>query len=195
MQIPGHRINATEVLQAALGSRDRRKIYMQRLKLHTTVDAVDPRKVTWVPFDDGVLLCEAVGLKEKLLPLLLYAGRSLPDPEKNYLQVRRRPATIQPGHALGYEFLRWRDNDVSYKPSEQLINAKALLRAADIPRNRLRKFLERTPNVTKVIIGRESVKIYGTYISYAAAETLCIYCGLDPAPVRNLSATEEACDN
>lgn len=96
MQIPGHRINATEVLQAAPIPKDRRKVYMRRLKSHTTVEAVTPRKVTWVPFEDGVLLCEAVGLKEKLLPLLLYAGRSLPYPEKNYLQIRRRPATIQP---------------------------------------------------------------------------------------------------
>ncbi|OAR00560.1 hypothetical protein LLEC1_00364 [Akanthomyces lecanii] len=195
MQIPGHRINATEVLHAAPIPKERRWAYMRKLKSHTTVDEVTPRKVTWVSFEDGVLLCEAVGLKEKLLPLLLYAGRSLPNPEKNYLQIRPRAAAIKIGHAAGYAFLRWRNDEVAYKPSEQLINVTALLRAADVSREKLTMFMARTPEVTKVVLGRGRSGLYGTYISYAAAETLCIYCGLDPTPVRSLSAAEEAYDN
>ncbi|KAM3508317.1 hypothetical protein MY11210_006786 [Beauveria gryllotalpidicola] len=194
MQIPGYRINASEVLDAAPITRGRRRTYLQTLKSHLTVDAVMQDKMTWVPFEDGVLLCEALGLKETLLPLLLHAGRNLPDPETNYLKLqtrtRRRAATPD-----GYEFLPWGNGEIPYKPAERLINATALLRVSELPQGSLRTFMAQAPKVTKVVLGRKGSAVHGTYVSYAAAETLCNYFGLDPTSVRDLAVTGEACDN
>jgi hypothetical protein len=184
-------LNATEIFLAAGVGVDRRKSHLEKLRRR---GYPTPRKrPLWLPFTDGVFLCQAVGLAEELMPLLLRARLALPDPEENYF-LRRYPARRRKRKASrnlpaappeGFELLSWADRKVAYKPLDQTVNATQLCSVGGISRSRLSLYLRSNTAITKeFLVGNTLVQ--GTYISYADASTLCRHFNLSPEPVHDL---------
>jgi hypothetical protein len=182
-------LNATEIFRAARAPR--RKSHLEKLRRR---GYPMPRKhPLWLPFKDGVFLCQAVGLAEELEPLLLRAGVDLPGPEENYFlrryparrKVRNAPRNLPAAPPEGIELLNWVDQKVAYKPLEQTVNATQLCSLGGISRSHVSVFLRKNPGIAKeVLVGNTLAQ--GTYISYADAATLCGHFNLSQEPVQYL---------
>jgi hypothetical protein len=191
-------LNATEIFLAAGG--DRRKSHLEKLRRRGY--PMPRKRPLWVPFTDGVFLCQAVGLAEELEPLLLRAGLPLPDPdENNFLrryparrQVRNAPRNVPAAPPEGFELLSWAGRRVAYKPVERTVNATQLCSLGGISRSRVSVFLRSNPGIVKeVLVGNTLVQ--GTYISYADASTICGHFNLSQEPVQHLMGLGGVQDN
>jgi serine/threonine protein kinase len=84
MRLPNFQLNASQILTAANASRnERRKCRREFAKRGMHCETKGGK--LWVPFPDGVFLCQAVGLEYDLTPLLSYPSLPLPPRSKNYL--------------------------------------------------------------------------------------------------------------
>ncbi|KAL2258898.1 hypothetical protein VTK26DRAFT_7611 [Humicola hyalothermophila] len=170
-------LNATEIFLAAGVGVDRRKSHLEKLRRR---GYPTPRKrPLWLPFTDGVFLCQAVGLAEELVPLLLRARLALPDREENYF-LRRYPArrrkrkvsrNLPAAPPEGFELLSWADRKVAYKPLDQAVNATQLSSVGGISQSRLSLYMRSNPAITKeFLVGNTLVQ--GTYIFCPGAITM-----------------------
>ncbi|KAI1358431.1 hypothetical protein F5Y08DRAFT_350852 [Xylaria arbuscula] len=186
MRTPGHQLNASEILKATNLQPAMRKSWLGKLKSHGVGAKGMKRGDCWVPFQDGVFLCQAIGLKDDLKPLLSHPGLSLPLREDNYLLRRKRRR--QPGKELdnGYASLLHGGHTIVYQPIKEIVNATHLLKLGDIPRRRLANFFAANSGIAKEIVNRGSLMVLGTYISFQDAISLCHYFELDVSPVQRL---------
>src|SRR2546423_3048858 len=181
MRTQDFHVNASQTLTAANLNHAERKKWLRKLKQRGVANPY-PAKAhpnLWVPFRDGVFLCQAVGLEEDLMPLLSYPSLPFPPRNENYLlvrQTRRRPLEKD-----GYAGLWYGDCVVVYHSSKRLINATHLLRLCNMGRRHLTKFFAHNPALTKET-RRGDVQTQGTYISFEDARVLCDYFNLNPAP-------------
>lgn len=86
MRISDFQLNASEILTAAnLHRAMRDKLRRKFVERGIASQATNGRRKLWVPFPDGVFLCQAVGLEDDLKPLLSYSSLTLPPRSENYL--------------------------------------------------------------------------------------------------------------
>ncbi|PHH72470.1 hypothetical protein CDD80_4512 [Ophiocordyceps camponoti-rufipedis] len=162
-------LNASQILSAAGLTKSQRDLRVRSLRSQgvTTIQEPDGPEV-WVPFRDGVFLCQRVGLESELASLLSWAPCDMPDRQENYLaQVER---------------LEWSGQLIAHRPYQGTINAAHLLRLSG-SRQRLGHFFARNPGIKKQVHYGEH---RGTYVSYEDARVLCLHLGLDPGPIDDL---------
>ncbi|KAB5536161.1 hypothetical protein GE09DRAFT_1141598 [Coniochaeta sp. 2T2.1] len=178
MRMSDYYLNATEICAAAGLSKSERARYRRLLQKRGVLD----RESSWVPFQDGVFLSEAVNLIDDLKPLFTHAPIDLPE-QGNYL--------LQGWTQLppGYEFLEYGGISIAYMPSARVVNAAHLLRLAT-RRHNLRGFLSRNPQVRAEIHGGPR-NIKGTYISFEDAVLLCQHFDLNSSPIDQLLGVSE----
>ena len=143
MRSSDYRLNASQILTAARLPKNKRDHWLCSLKRHGVTEIRD--RSHWIPFPDGVYLCQAAGLENDLQPLLEYPRLAFPDPKDNYfLQTRirpvkttscERPSDEEPRN--GFARLKYGDCVIAYQPSQRTINATHLLQAQHIHRQKL----------------------------------------------------------
>ena len=168
MRISDFQLNASEVLtvanlHGAMRKKWRRKFGERGIKSQ----ARNRRRELWVPFPDGVFLCQAVGLENDLKPLLCYSSLPLPPRSQNYLL-----------DSLFAE-LKYDDRIIAYLPSKRVINITHLLQTSNVSLSRLRIFFKNHPGIAKETIEQGDSRIVGTYISFEDANILCNCFGLN----------------
>jgi serine/threonine protein kinase len=187
MRISDCQLNASQILTAANLQKDERVTWLREFKERGIGgnSGKNGRLNYWVPFSDGVFLCQAVGLEDDLRPLFSYSPLTLPNREENYLLVRRRRPIRQ---ELQNEFagLPCGNCVIAYQPSKRIINATHLLKASNIARHKLTEFFAKNPRITKEIINHGNRRTLGTYISFEQARVFCDYFNLNSASVRCL---------
>lgn len=138
---------------------------------------------SWVPFRDGVFLCQALELFDELKQSFLKASSNIPEEEENYFLNRRRRKEKLPGAFLnrqrrkatlsaGYEALQWDDEFVMYMPSIRKVNATHLLKLGNIPRTQLAQFFSHNHQVSKQVVAGNA-QVQGMYIDFEDAHLLC----------------------
>lgn len=84
MRISDLQLNASQILLAAELPKGQKRGCMDKLKQRGVVNKAIGKAPVWVPFRDGVFLCQRVSLDVELMPLLFYASLYLPKREDNY---------------------------------------------------------------------------------------------------------------
>ncbi|KAI1421201.1 hypothetical protein F5Y12DRAFT_768956 [Xylaria sp. FL1777] len=183
MRTPDHQLNASEILKFQPAQR---RSCLRKLKSRSIGTKGRKLEDYWVPFRDGVFLCQAIGLENDLMPLLSHPGLPLPLRQDNYLLRRNR--RHQPGKELGngYASLLHGDHTIVYQPIKEIVNATHLLKLGDNPQNKLAKFFAANPTIAKEIVRRGNWMVLGTYISFKDAISLCHYFELNVSPVQRL---------
>ncbi|KAI0143499.1 hypothetical protein GGR57DRAFT_508090 [Xylariaceae sp. FL1272] len=186
MRTTDQQLNAFEILKATNLPSAKRNLWLCKLKSYGVVVKGRKRGDYWVPFRDGVFLCQAIGLEDDLKPLLSCPGLSLPLRQDNYLVQRKRRR--QPGKKLdnGYACLLHGGHTIVYQPIKEIVNATHLLKLGDVPRQQLATFFAANSGIAKEIVNRGSSIILGTYISFKDAISLCYHFDLDISPVQRL---------
>ncbi|POR35146.1 Serine/threonine-protein kinase RAD53 [Tolypocladium paradoxum] len=182
-------LNASQIFSTADVAEDKKQRYITTFKQRGVANITIGKRHVWVPFRDGVFLCQAVSLEDELMPLLSYASLPLPKLEDNYLVVRKR-WTLANKPVDGYACLQCGDHVVAYQPSESTINAAHLLKLGGIPTWKLKRFFAAHPEIAKQVCRPLRFDLAGTYISYNDARLLCTYFDLNPDPVKRLMTGE-----
>lgn len=205
MRTTDYRLNATQICNVAGLDRVHRLNYMKILRTHCDVTIIRVQgesQHSWVPFKDGVFLCQALELCDELKLLFLQASANIPREEENYfLNPRRREkkpsaAFLNRSRRKGmlpaeYEALQWDDKFVVYMPSVRRVNATHLLKLSNIPRTQLARFFSHNHQVSKqVVVG--SAQVQGTYIDFEDAQLLCRHFNLSEDPVDEIIRRERA---
>jgi hypothetical protein len=184
-------LNASDILIASDVNGTQRKSILGKLRRRG--HAAPPTRPLWVPFEDGVLLCRAVGLVEELKPLLLRAGLVFPSPEDNYFlrrypakrRVQSAPKRPPTGPPEGYGLISWADRKIAYKPLDHTVNATQLCGSGGVSRSMLSTYFKSNRDIAReMVVGNTLVQ--GTYISYADATVLCQHFNLSCEPVERL---------
>ncbi|KAL8855699.1 MAG: hypothetical protein Q9178_007665 [Gyalolechia marmorata] len=172
MRKTDYRLDASQICSVAGLNKEHRRNYMNILKSHchvAQVKAQTGRDHHWIPFKDGVFLCQALKLHGELSPLLSYASADIPREEENYFLNRKRPQANLP---VEYKGLQWDDKLIVYMPSTRNVNATHLLKVHHVPRAKLGQFFSQNRQVSKDIV-QGVVAYQGTYISFKDARLLC----------------------
>lgn len=93
MRMKDFYLNATQICAAANLDRPGREKYIYRLKKRGVISVVARQKAgagSWVPFPDGVFLCQELKLAEDLKTLFSRAPIELPAEEDNYLSLNEQ---------------------------------------------------------------------------------------------------------
>ena len=194
MQQVDCRLNATQICNAAgLNKASRQKKYMKILRSRCVVTRLKVEgkpEHSWVPFEDGVFLCQALKLCNDMKPLLSQASLILPSEVDNYfLQWQSTKAKLPDG----YKALQWDDKSVVYMPSARKVHAGQLLRLGDVPHRRaqLAQFFSHNHEITKaMLVGHRHAQ--GTYIGLEDARLLCHHFHLSEGPVDEIIRRERA---
>ncbi|KAI4287430.1 MAG: hypothetical protein L6R35_003314 [Caloplaca aegaea] len=172
MRKTDYKLDAAQICTVAELHKGQRRNYMDRLKSRCHVEQVKAktgRDHQWIPFKDGVFLCQALKLCVELGPLLSYASTDIPGEDENYFLKRQRP---QPNLPVQYKGLQWDDKLVVYLPSTRKVNATHLLNVYHVPSTKLAQFFSQNRPVSKQIVkGRTAYQ--GTYINFEDARLLC----------------------
>ncbi|PHH90254.1 hypothetical protein CDD83_4162 [Cordyceps sp. RAO-2017] len=172
MRSSDFQLNASQILTAAGLPKSQRDLYVRKLKSQGIPNPpTTGRSEFWVPFRDGVFLCQKVGLEKELKSLFSYAPHAKPDRKDNYF--------------FEIKYLHWSGQTIAYRPSEGTINAAHLLRLGGT-RRQLDQFFAKNPGIKRrVHLGKDR----GTYVSYEEARALCLYLKLNPHPIEYLMAS------
>ncbi|KAL9019543.1 MAG: hypothetical protein Q9185_003163 [Variospora sp. 1 TL-2023] len=172
MRKTDYKLDAAQICTVAELHKAQRRNYMDMLKSRCQVEQVKAktgRDHAWIPFKDGVFLCQALKLCGELGPLLSYASADIPGEEENYFLNRQKPQANLP---VEYKGLQWDEKLVVYMPSAQKVNATHLLNVHHVPSTKLAQFFSQNRQVSKQIVkGRTAYQ--GTYIHYENARLLC----------------------
>lgn len=172
MRKTDYKLDATQICDAARLQNVHRRNYMSILRQHckvTQFKAVGAQKHSWVPFKDGVFLCQALKLCGELGPLLSHASAEIPREEENYFLNRQKPRVNLPAE---YEGVQWDDKLLVYMPILWKVNATHLLKIHDIPMAKLAQFISHNHQVSKQVV-RGGAAYSGTYINLEDARLLC----------------------
>ncbi|KAL9013439.1 MAG: hypothetical protein Q9173_001866 [Seirophora scorigena] len=172
MRKTDYKLDAAQICKVAELHKGHRRNYMDLLKSHchvAQVKAKTGRDHAWIPFKDGVFLCQALNLYGELRPLLSLASADIPREEENYFLNRRRPQAKLP---VEYKGLQWDDKLVVYMPSARRVNATHLLKVHDVPRAKLAQFFSQNRPVSKQVV-QGGTAYRGTYINFEDARLLC----------------------
>lgn len=206
------RLNATQICNAAGLTNRVRSNYLKILKGQcdiTHVSFTAGPTHSWVPFKDGVFLCQVLKLCDRMKPLFLQASLDVPKEEENYLlkyqstklkrqstKVKRQSTKVKPhgtnvkrqGTKLklpdGYKALQCCGKCLVYIPSTQKVHAVQLLHLSDIPnpRPKLSRFLSEHDEVPREVL-KGHPQAQGTYIGFDDARLLCKYFRISADPV------------
>ena len=79
------KLNATQISKAAGLGKESRRNYLKIIKRHSAITQImiGNNEQSWIPFQDGVFLCQALGLFDKMQPLLLRAPLDIPSEKDN----------------------------------------------------------------------------------------------------------------
>lgn len=190
MRLSDLQLDACQILSAAKVTKQKRDGYFTILRKRGVVQRAAPGKrgAAWVPFRDGVFLCQAVCLENELRPLLSHARLAFPKQEENYLLAPKKPRRRQLGEerAQGYAGLLYNDQVIAYdRPIERTVNAAHLLKLGGIPQRKPAEFLKQAPEIPKQAHWGNS-NVQATYISYEAAEVLAAHLDLRSDPVKRV---------
>lgn len=189
------RLNATQLCNAAGLINAVRRNYLKILKRRCDITymnyAIGPKQ-SWVPFKDGVFLCQVLKLCDIMKPLFLQASLHAPGEEQNYIlneqstklkrrstNVKRRSTNVKrQGTNLklpdGYKALQCGDNRLVYRPSTRKVHAVQLLKLSNItkPRTKLTRFLSQNCAIVKEVL-KGHREAQGMYIGFDDARLLC----------------------
>ncbi|KAM3537480.1 hypothetical protein ARSEF1564_009597 [Beauveria bassiana] len=179
MRTSSFRINASDLFRLVQLDKPSRNNLIRKLKQHQAIEWETTKKHGWVPFRDGVFLCQALGIENELRPLLLQSRINLPPRESNYLL--RDPD--------GFKILQWNGYDLPYNPSKQIVSIKALVRLTNTAWEPVYQFLRTRPEITKTVIRKGTAIFIGTYISYEDAMSVGRRFNLDLATVEHLASS------
>ncbi|KAL8654597.1 MAG: hypothetical protein Q9210_001410 [Variospora velana] len=172
MRKTDYKLDAAQICTVAGLQKGQQRNHMDILKSHCYVEQVKAktgRDHAWIPFKDGVFLCQALKLCGELGPLLSHASADIPREEENYFLNRPRTQANLP---VEYKGLQWDNKLVVYMPSTRKVNATHLLSVHHVPRAKLAQFFSQNRPVSKQIVqGR--VAYQGTYINFEDARLLC----------------------
>jgi hypothetical protein len=192
MRTADHWLNASEILAASDLSRSRRHHYLRELSRRGF--PAEGRLPVWVPFRDGVLVCQAAGLEDELEPLLSNVALARPTREENYLLLLDEPE--QPHDGFGV--LDTGDGKIAYKPTERYVNAAHLRELYGITQKKMSEFFSEHPYIDKQVWRGTPVYLRGSYISYENARVLCAHFKVSCGPIERLielaSAVNDADD-
>lgn len=179
-------INATQLLRAAYptSAKSRRRYWLLKIKSHGMMVRQGGQDHWWLPFADGVFLCQAVGLEDELQPMILYPQLVPPRRESNYLLQKKKPS----GEAEpldGLASIQFHGCPVAYEPDRGLINATQLLRAGKLAQANLTTFFRSFPSVDH-ITRQGNGTIRGTYVSFGTARLLCQKFQIDSTPLDHI---------
>lgn len=188
MRTSDYRLNAFQILSAAGTDKTKRDLYLRRLKRREAIERTTEKGEAWVPFQDGVFLCQAVDLQSELGPLLSYARLALPERGENYFLVPEKPRQRQLNErpVQGYATLLYNNRVIAYKPVERSVNVTHLLKLGDIPRPELAKFFKKNPAIMRQVHRHGDTNVLGTYMSYEDALVLSAHFNLSLEPVKRL---------
>lgn len=102
MHTSDFQLNASEILTAANVRDSKRKPWVSILRQHTTVVKDENGRTLWVPFRDGIFLCQAFGFEDDLKSWFSQFDLSPPERAENYL-LRYLLASQTPQQRLGVE--------------------------------------------------------------------------------------------
>lgn len=165
MRTSDFQLNATQICNTAGLNEGHRRKYLQILKTRCDITKikVKGRDHFWVPFKDGVFLCQALKISGEMEPLLSQGSLDFSSEEINYLMNRL---------SVGYKALQWGDKSVTYIPSVQRVNATGFLRLGNIPRIKLARFFSQNLTIFKqVLVGNAQRR----YIKFEDAGLFCQY--------------------
>lgn len=184
MSTKDYSLNATQICNVAgLDAIYRNKLHKAIKRESITIRI---KNNIWVPFVDGVFLCQLLKIIDALRPLLSSAPLDLPSQANNYLMEKRTPA--KPTAPDGYTTVSWGDKEIWHIPSESLINLTQLFKIQGIKRSQLNCYLQKNPLTYKrVVKGRVAS---GTYGQYSAARILCQHFGVSEGPIDKITGKE-----
>lgn len=193
MRTSDYSLNATEMFAAAGLDSSKRQAYMNRFKRHGVLTQY--QRKSWVPFNDGVFLCQVLGLESDLQQLFSCAPLVGPPKEENYLLQKERRQLHPPE---GYQTLKWGQIDIAYVPSARTVNATHLLKLGNVQKAKLKEFFGQYPDIQKSIL-RGNPLVQGTYVNFNDATLFCEHFDLDLSPVHQLlelpHGEAEICNN
>lgn len=192
-----YHLNASQIILASNVSAVARATLLRALKRRGVLvnwQAAGQRKAAWVPFDDGVFLCQLLGVDDALQPLLLHAQTPLPGREENHLMRFAGLAEDE------FTYLPWKGGQcrVACRPRDRLINLTTLLmppaefgfrngpKWPKAVERRLEAYLKRNLQMKKTVLACGKAEIRGTYVSYEDAEV--IYAHFDGPHGQELTA-------
>ncbi|KAM3431348.1 hypothetical protein MY4824_007200 [Beauveria thailandica] len=179
MRTSSFQINASDLFRLVQLDKRSRDNLIRKLKQHQAIEWETTKKNGWVPFRDGVFLCQALGIENELRPLLLQSRINLPRRERNYLL--RDPD--------GFKVLQWNGYDLPYNPRKQIVSITALVRLTNAAWEQVYQFLRTRPKITKTVIRKGTAIFIGTYISYEDAMSVGRRFNLDLATVEHLASS------
>jgi len=100
MRASNYFLNAMEIYLAAGLNKYNRDQRFGQLRRRGVL--VRNGRTSWVPFKDGVFLCQAVGLVDDMKTLFSYAPVAPPPEEENYLTRRKKWRLPE-----GYRIFMW----------------------------------------------------------------------------------------
>jgi hypothetical protein len=183
MRISDYKLNASEICNAAGLNKSERRKYLRILKSRDIV-TVEKRHF-WVPFQDGVFLCQVLKLAKELNALFSKAPINIPLEEENYFlsEVPQKVGLLPKEYAV----LQWNEVEIVYNPSKRTVNVTHLIKLGNnINRATLANFLSSLETPKTVIWGHS--KAQGSYISFEDedARKLCQHFGLSQDPIEEL---------
>lgn len=192
MRTLDYKMNATGICSAAGLKKAMRDDYLKTFKRRGLVTPIKFRgqKQSWVPFQDGVFLCQALNLFDELIELFLQAPINVPSEEENYLLTEQRKQAELPD---GYKALLRDKYFVAYMPSTRRVNATQLLKLSHVPRRRLGQYFSQNPQVSKYVL-RGNASAQGTYVDFEDARQLCRQFDLSQRPIDDI-LLQESTDN
>ncbi|KAK5017676.1 transcriptional regulator swi6 [Cryomyces antarcticus] len=165
-------LNATQILLIAGKTENQRKEILDVLRKHTTVEVQKATKWThhstsWVCYEQGLLLCQALQLTDTLRPLLEHRHGSVIFDEQQVGQASYLP---------GYLRVNTGRHMVVIRKLDLRINGTHILKAAGQDRNAMVNLRE---SGIPFDIVRGHPKCQGTYVNFSQGLELCDKYGLD----------------
>lgn len=194
MRTSDYKMSATGICNAAGSEKAVRGNYMRTFRLRSLLTQIKfkGQKQSWIPFEDGVFLCQAVNLFDELKELFLQAPITVPEKKENYLleepkeQVRQRAKLPD-----GYKALLWDEDFVAYIPLTRHVNATQLLKLNHISRSRLHSYFSENRQLPHYFV-RGSSSIQGTYVDFEDARQICRQLNLSQRPIDEILLQERA---
>ncbi|KAK3687146.1 hypothetical protein B0T22DRAFT_121531 [Podospora appendiculata] len=177
MRTLDHWLNASEILLASELSRATRNRYLRELNRRGF--RAEGRLHVWVPFRDGVFVCQAASLEDELKPLLSVAALVRPLRVENYLLLL--PDDV-------FEVLDTGNGKIAYKPTARYVNAAHLGKLYNIEPYKLSQFFSDHPHIDKQVKYGGPGHLQGSYISFEDARVFCAHFKVSYHPVEHLIA-------
>ncbi|KJZ71157.1 hypothetical protein HIM_09456 [Hirsutella minnesotensis 3608] len=175
MRIDDFRLNASQICTAAGLSEWNRRKYLDKIRAHSNVDIVRGRAI-WVPFRDGVFLCQYLQLDSIADALFSQAPLPIPTKDENYFLALKSYADGEfvknPRFKKGYMALSLRGLLFFFNTEERDVNVTHLLKLTDKATN-VREFLRRHDSISRrsIVGGRSPER--GTYMTPNHARQFC----------------------